>query len=325
MKTLFLFSCLLFTRMANAQLLTVSSGTDLTILNGTMFAASTLTLTPSANFVITNNTLTKSAVIAHTSANPYITSVYKFTSNSNPYSGSVQFNYTDGAELNGIPENALTLNIHNGTSWIAYPITVVRDATNNFILTTGLSAVNLNELTLANSATPLPLYWLSFTAVRQNKTALLQWATAQEQNTRNFAMQHSRDGISWTSIGTLPAAGNSSSTRNYSYIHTTPATGINYYRILQTDMDDRNSYSDIKTLRFTTGDEPFTIITNPVNNDVLTVQVNTSTGLALYTADGKLVWQKQVNAGTLNINVRRYAKGAYLLKANSAAQKIVIQ
>jgi Secretion system C-terminal sorting domain len=325
MKIIFFFTCLLFTRMANAQLLAVSAGTDLTILNGTIFAANTLTLTPSANFIISNNTLTKSTVITHTSANPYIFSVYKFTSNTNPYSGSVQFNYNDGAELNGIPENTLTLNVHNGTSWIAYPATVVRDGTNNFILTTGLSAVNLNELALANSSTPLPLSWLSFTAIKQNKTALLQWVTAQEQNTRNFSMQHSRNGNSWTGIGILPAAGNSSSTRNYSYIHTTPVTGINYYRILQTDIDYRNSYSDIKTLRFTTGDEAFTIIANPVTNALLIVQVNTATRLDMYTASGKLLWQRQVNAGTINIDVSRYAKGTYLLKANSASQKIVIQ
>ncbi|MEI9911024.1 MAG: T9SS type A sorting domain-containing protein [Bacteroidota bacterium] len=237
----------------------------------------------------------------------------------------MQFNYADGAELNGIPENTLTLNVHNGTSWVSYPGTVTRDGTNNFVLTTGLAAVNLNELTLAISSTPLPLIWLSFTVTRQNQTALLQWATAQEQNTRNFVIEQSRNGINWTGIGALPAAGNSVTTSNYSYVHTTPVRGLNYYRILQTDMDNRNSYSDIKTLRFTTADETFTILVNPVTNNVLTVQVNTATGLALYTTDGKLLWQRQVNAGTKYIDVSRYAKGVYLLKANSAVQKIMIQ
>ena len=323
-KLSLLFVSQLFISMAHAQLLTVASGTDLTILSGTIFHADGLTLIPSANFTISNNTLNKSATIIHTSANPYISRVYQFTNNTNLYSGSVQINYTDGAELNGIPENALTLNIHNGTAWIAYPATT-RDATNNFVLTNGVSSVTLNEFTLANLSTPLPLVWLSFTATKQNQTALLQWATSQEQKTRNFGVQHSSNGINWTGISTLPAAGNSNSTNNYSYVHTNPVTGINYYRILQTDMDNRNSYSAIRTLKFTKTDEPFTITGNPVINDVLTVQVNTATGLALYTADGKLLWQEPVNAGTKYIDVSRYAKGTYLLKANNTAQKVVIQ
>jgi Secretion system C-terminal sorting domain len=318
------FPCLLITGMARAQLLKVTAGTDITILGGTVFKVENLTLTPSANFTISNNTLDKYTTVIHTTPNPYIARVYRFSNNTNPFSGSVQINYTDGAGLNSIPENQLTLNIHNGTAWIAYPATT-RDGTNNFVLTSSISSTGLNELTLANSLTPLPLAWLSFTAIKQNQTVLLKWATAQEQNTRNFTVQHSANGINWSGIGLLPAAGNSNSTSNYSYVHSNPITGINYYRILQTDLDNRNSYSIIRTLKFTKTDEPFTVMGNPVTNDVLTVQVNTFINLALYTADGKLLWQEQVNAGTKNIDVSRYAKGIYLLKANNTAQKVVIQ
>lgn len=325
MKILLYFTSLLFTGMAQAQLLKVLPGTDLTILSGTIFKVEDLTLTPSADFTISDNTLTNSTTLIHSSVNPYISRVYQFTNSTNPYSGSVQINYTDGAELNGIAENALTLNVHNGTSWISYPVVIVRDGTNNFVLTDGLSAVNLNEITLADLATPLPLVWLSFTAIKENKTVLLQWATAQEQNTRDFVVLHSSNGINWTGIGFLPAAGNSSIVSNYRFVHNTPVTGNNYYRILQTDMDSRSSYSNLRMLKFTASDKPFTIIGNPVTNNVLTVQVNATTNLALYSSDGKLLWQEQLNPGTNYIDVSRYAKGTYLLKANSAVQKIVIQ
>lgn len=315
---------MLFSIMARAQLLKVSAGTDLTILSGTVFKTENFTLTPSADFIISDNSITKSATVTHSSVHPYISRVYQFTNTTNPYSGSVQINYTDGAELNGIPENSLTLNVHNGTSWNAY-LVATRDATNNFVLTAGLSAIDLNELTLANLLTPLPLVWQSFTVTKQNQTALLQWTTAQEQNTRNFTIQHSRNSINWTGIGTLPAAGNSGIASNYSYVHATPGSGINYYRILQTDIDNRSSYSDFKVLKFTADNAAFTIIKNPVTNNVLTVQVNTVTGLALYTTGGELLWQQQVNAGTKDIDVSGYPKGVYLLKANSSVQKIVIQ
>jgi hypothetical protein len=322
-KVILFFTCFLFTAMIRAQLVKITAGTDLTILSGTVFKTDSLTLTPSANFTISDNELIKSATVIHTSANPYIARVYRFANNTNPFSGSIQFDYTDGAELNGIPENALTLNVHDGTSWTAYAATT-RDATNNFVLTDGLSAVNLNELTLANLLTPLPLIWMYFTATKQNYTVLLKWATLQEQNTRHFEIQHSSNGSNWTTISILPAAGNSSSTTDYSYVHTTPATGINYYRILQTDIDNRNSYSVTRVIGFTAV-EAFTIIGNPVANDVLTVRLNIASTLALYTADGKLLWQEQTNAGIKHIDVSRYAKGTYLLKVNSTTEKIVIQ
>lgn len=324
MKNIYLFIGLLLTSIAQAQILKVESGTDLTIMAGTIFKAEDLILTPSANFVITNNTLNKSATVIHSSTNPYAARVYQFTNNTDPFTGSVQIYYNDGAELNGIPEGSLALNVNNGTSWIFYP-TATRDGSNNFIFTDGLNAVTLNELTLSDLSDPLPLIWLSFTATKQNKTALLKWITAQERNTRNFTVQHSSDGINWTAIVTLPAAGNSSSTSYYSYLHTAPVTGVNYYRILQTDTDNRNNYSDLRVLRFNGTDETFTITGNPVTNDLLTVQVHGASTLSLYSTDGKLLWEEQVNAGTKSIDVSRYAKGTYLLKSNSSTQKVVIQ
>lgn len=296
MKLYFFFVVLLLSGTAKGQVLSIGPS-GVTILNGTTLVADSLTLIPSADITINNNTLNKATTIVHPSSNPYISRVYQFTNTTPAFSGAVQINYRDGAVLNGIAENALTLNIHNGTAWAAYPATT-RDGVNNFVLTNGISNVALNELTLASQLAPLPLAWLSFTATKQNQTALLKWATAQEQNTRNFSVQHSINGINWSGIGLLPATGSINSTGNYNYVHNNPVTGINYYRILQADMDNRSSYSAIKTLKFTKTDEPFIIIGNPVTNDMLTVQVNTSITLALYTAEGKLLWQEQVSAGT---------------------------
>lgn len=324
-KLYFLFVCQLFISITHAQLLKVTSGSDIIILNGTIFRVDSLTLTPSADFTLSNNTLSKSTTVgvSHATSNPYIARLYQFAGNTNSFTGTVQIDYTDGAELNGIPENELTLNVHNGSSWAAFPATT-RDASNNFVLTNNVPSV-LNELTLARTSAPLPLTWLSFTATKQNQTALLQWATAREQNTRIFIVQHSENAINWASICMQPAKGSSNSSSQYSYEHIKPITGINYYRILQTDMDNRSSYSAIKTLKFTNTAEPFTIIGNPVTNNMLAVQVNAPINLALYTIDGKLLWQQQVNAGTKSIDVSRYAKGTYLLKSNTTTKKVVIQ
>jgi hypothetical protein len=320
---LFLF-CLLFTCMSQAQLLKVTTGSDLTILAGTVFTVDSLSFAPSADFTLSNVTLSKSASIIHSQANPYISRVYQFSNTSNSFSGSVLMKYRDGAELNGISETDLTLNIYNGTNWNAYPATT-RDGINNFVLTNGLAGVTLNELTLASQFAALPVTWLSFTATKEKQTALLKWSTASEQNTKSFLVQHSAEGNNWVTIATLPAAGNSNITLNYNYIHANPITGINYYRIKQSDLDNHYSYSPVRKVLFGTSEQPFTVIGNPVTNGMLVVEVITFTPLSFYTANGKLLWQELINSGIKTIDVSRYSKGNYFLRSDNYTKKVVIQ
>ena len=97
---------ILFAFISQAQqLLKVTPGTDITIVSGTTFRVDSLTLTPSADFTLSNNTLSKATTAVHSGGIPYIARVYQFAGNTNSFTGTVQINYTDGAELNSIPEN----------------------------------------------------------------------------------------------------------------------------------------------------------------------------------------------------------------------------
>lgn len=151
-----LLAATLFSSLTEAQLVKISPGTDLTISGGTIFRIENLTLFPSTNFIITNNTLISSPTTFHSSANPNIFRVYQFQNTTNLFSGTIQFHYIDGAELNNIPENTLTLNLHNGFSWNAFTPSF-RDGANNFVLTIGINNTFINELTLADLSNPLRL------------------------------------------------------------------------------------------------------------------------------------------------------------------------
>jgi hypothetical protein len=63
------------------------------------------------------------------------------------------------------------------------------------------------------------------------------WATASEHNSANFTVEKSRDGINWSVLATVAAAGNSTQMINYSVDDNTAAAGTNYYRLTQTDVD----------------------------------------------------------------------------------------
>jgi len=325
MKTM-LFTCslLFFTTVLPAQNLTVSPGTTLTITTGTVFSIDSLVLIPAADFALTNTNINKSATVTHATPNTYISRVYSFNGISNAFTGNIQVNYLDGAELNGIAENALSLNIHNGTIWKGYT-PASRDGTQNFVFTTGLAGVSLSEITLADVAFPLPLNWLSFTAAKYNETVQLQWITAQEQNTRNFIIQHSTDAVSWAYVGTLPAMA-SGGNGHYNFVHQSPVTGINYYRILQTGLNGALSYSAIRTVNFSSTLPAFSILNNPVTGASVSLRVNTATVLSIYTVEGKLVWTARLNPGLQKLDISAFAKGTYLLvDTDHTAQKLIIQ
>ena len=233
-KLLLLCAAILSFCTLSAQLLSFGPS-SLTIVSGTVFKIENLTIKPTVDFTINNNTLDKFTTILQSNSNQYISRVYRFINTTPFFTGSLQINYTDGIELNGIDESLLTLNINDGTVWESYQAST-RDAVNNFVLTNGISMTTLKELTLVNFLAPLPLNWLSFTASKQSQTALLKWSTTQDQNTLNFTVQHSINRINWTELGTLQAEGNFSEINNYNFVHNNPVIGLNYYRIVQKEL-----------------------------------------------------------------------------------------
>ena len=131
----------------------ISPSANLFISGGTIFSTDSLVIVPSRDFNITGeNAQTKNAAITHPSGNPYIKRVFHFLNTTSPFTGNISIYYLDG-ELNGLAENALTLNVHNGAVWNAYTTGVTRDGVNNVVNTTGLSNIMLNELTLAGLST----------------------------------------------------------------------------------------------------------------------------------------------------------------------------
>ncbi|RZM06217.1 MAG: discoidin domain-containing protein, partial [Pedobacter sp.] len=77
----------------------------------------------------------------------------------------------------------------------------------------------------------LPVSLSSFAAVKQNEDAKISWTTAQELNSREFIVQRSADGRSWTELTRVAAQGNTQSTTNYSVTDNNPGKGVNYYNM----------------------------------------------------------------------------------------------
>ncbi len=92
----------------------------------------------------------------------------------------------------------------------------------------------------------------SFSVIQDDLTALILWETSKEENTLNFELERSINGLNFTPIYYVPAAGNSTVSRTYSRVDLNPFEGINYYRLKQNNGDGTFNYSSIKSIVFTT-------------------------------------------------------------------------
>lgn len=172
----------------------------------------------------------------------------------------------------------------------------------------------------------LPVTWETVSAEKQNGQSVLRWSTASEQNTKDFVVQHSLNTTDWSSLSTILAAGNSTTTRNYSYVHQNPLKGnnYNYYRILQRDLDDKFSYSKIVSIIFNEPGTDLQVYPNPVQ-DQLTVFLAETQMVRLVNAAGATVWKGQLPAGRNTIPVHTFSKGVYVLTAGMQSQRVLIQ
>jgi Secretion system C-terminal sorting domain len=215
--------------------------------------------------------------------------------------------------------------IASGTNTGLITLIDQKGANNGILTNMALSGSSPNFVAQNTNLMVLPLQWLSFTAQIQNEKVLLNWSTANEQNTKDFVIQYSRNGLTWDNLAIVPAAGNNNATRYYSYVHSSPVKGMNYYRIQQKDIDGRGSFSDTRSVKFSTNDLSFIILNNPVTNGILQLKMNIPVILSIYNSTGRLLWQKKAGMRTETIDVSKYARGIYLLKTNNESKKILIQ
>lgn len=180
------------------------------------------------------------------------------------------------------------------------------------------STANDNSTTslIVTPGGPTPINLLSFNAIKQsNNTVLLNWQTTSEINSKNFEVQFSKDGLNWTMIGTVLAAGTSSTQKNYSLVHNNPVHGSNYYRLKQNDLDANFTYSPTRIVLFSSA-IGIKILPNPVN-DKLYITSNTGTTLQsviLYSAEGKQVYHFSNFIPGNSIDMSTYSSGTYMLK-----------
>jgi len=175
----------------------------------------------------------------------------------------------------------------------------------------------------------LPAVWLGFTVEAVSGNALLKWKTSDEINVATYTVEHSFNGVSFTSVGSV-AANNNSGVNNYNFTHTGLAAGLHYYRIRRTDKDGKFELSDIKSVRITTTGANVQVRPNPVVGSTLvlavSIQQSNKSNVQVAGVDGKVIVQQAINLvsgnNMVNINISSVPPGIYLVRVQLADEVV---
>lgn len=189
----------------------------------------------------------------------------------------------------------------------------------------------LNDLTV-----PLPIELLNFEANCINDKILFQWCTASETNNDVFMLEQSENGIDFYTVATVPGAVYSTQKICYEYPYENPFIHSNYYRLCQTDLDGKKSYSNIiyvpscsvvqdEILITNNGSSSVGLIINYPSDEILNVDVFDELGQVVKRKPLEI--KKGYNFTGIDLNV--LAHGMYFISISNSGkilktQKIII-
>lgn len=209
---------------------------------------------------------------------------------------------------------------HYGSSWNYQSGTTT--ATSTSLSYTGYTG-SFSPFAVIEGSVILPVSNLVFSAKATNKTVLLNWKTEAEQQTAAYQVQRSADGNTWTDLVSVPAAGNSNSSHQYSTTDPAPLKGYNYYRLQVQDIDGQVQYS--KVLPVYLEIPRFNVINTLVTDGQLRVNLEQPAELILSDSKGQQVLRRSLGQGMHTLNLAGVSSGVYYLRDAVTITAIVIK
>lgn len=187
----------------------------------------------------------------------------------------------------------------------------------NFITVLGNTTQNLS----------LPVELTAFTGTANANDISLSWTTTYENNSDRFEIERSNNGIAYTKVGTVAAAGFSGSKTDYSWVDKNPVNGVNIYRLHQVDKDGKAANSKSISIYWNSSARVSVSFAPQPMRDYMNVTikgVQTNSDLSVYDINGRKLKSYNVNGGnTLRINRAGFSAGTYVYTLSSAGGKLL--
>lgn len=174
----------------------------------------------------------------------------------------------------------------------------------------------------------LPVSLTAYKAQLHAGKVFVTWSTETEVNSKNFTVEKTRDQVNYELVATVDAAGQVNINHNYSATDNNPYTGISYYRLSQTDQDNKTVYYELK--KITNNPDAFTAKQITGENGMLTLQINSAKSdkvkIKIFDLSGRLIWREDLNvfSGTIQKGIKLKA-GSYAWEIKNSQGESVSQ
>ncbi|MDB5273755.1 MAG: large protein [Chitinophagaceae bacterium] len=150
-----------------------------------------------------------------------------------------------------------------------------------------------DDLSLTITA-PMPVDLLYFKSSVYGAVVELHWATAAETSNAFFTIEKSTDASQWKVLGVIDGVGNTQQLSSYGFTDEQPLSGIQYYRLTQTDENGTTTNHPIISETFGGAAPTLILYPNP-NEGRLTIHTGTDVikSLQVFSASGQLLWSAQ--------------------------------
>ncbi|RYY72883.1 MAG: T9SS type A sorting domain-containing protein, partial [Gammaproteobacteria bacterium] len=188
---------------------------------------------------------------------------------------------------------------------------------NSYFLVTSVDKNN-NE-SEAGGGILLPVIGLNLTVKLSGNTAVIQWTTITEINTKTFDVERSTDGRNFRYLTSVTAAGNSNSVRNYGAQDFLTEDGTYYYRIKTIDHDGKVSYSGLKSIVYRSSRNEIVLGPNPFESGINISNLQGVKRLEVVDLSGRvLVSRPLANQQNIRLDMPQLPAGSYQLKVLKA-------
>jgi parallel beta-helix repeat protein len=218
------------------------------------------------------------------------------------------------------------------TAFVSNKGDVIYDAalsgTTDFAGNPRLFSIRVDAGAYENQNLVLPVTFINpFRATKINESVKIEWTTASETNNAFFDVQRSRNGLDFSTIGTVKGVGNATQTTPYFFMDNSPNYGINYYRIKQVDRDEKSIFTNILTVIFDS--KKVSIFPNPAHEKLSILTDEIIEFVKIKSVNGAVL--KMQKGNLTQIDLDNLVNGFYILEVKMEGnavpvfQKIVVE
>ncbi len=165
------------------------------------------------------------------------------------------------------------------------------------------------SLDTVGTCSALPVSLASFNAQKIGDNAEITWESIIENNFANYSVEHATNAIDFNVVANQEGRGNGS---RYKFLHTSPAPGLNYYRLKIVDFDGSYVYSDVKVVDFSSErNKQLNLYPNPFSQVFTIENLQTPSDITVFDMTGKLIHKMSVSDSHVLMDLSQHPSGIY--------------